>query len=281
MYKNSVHFLVLRHLAYNKDMSLFEAIVLGLIQGLTEFIPISSSGHLVLAQHFFGHESDHLFLEFINIGTVLALIVYFWPRLIKISKDIFVDHNWRMARNVIITAVPAGLLGLIFADVIETHPFFSNGWVVVVMLALLGVVMVLLPKLPKLSLVKRAEDLNIPRALAIGLTQALALIPGTSRSGSTIIAGRLLGLRAAEAAEYSFLVSIPIMLGVTAKVLVSDQSYLIQNLSMLTVSNSMAFISGFIAVRFLMRYLEKHELAVFGWYRIVLAGVIATIFLIQ
>lgn len=235
----------------------------------------------MLAQIFFGKEPSHLFLEFINIGTVLALIVYFWPRLWGILLDIFKNHNWRMARNVLITALPAGLIGLTFADFIETKPFFSNGWVVVTMLAALGIVMVLLPKLPKLPLLKRAEDLNIPRALAIGLAQVLALIPGTSRSGSTIIAGRLLGLKAAQAAEYSFLVSIPIMLGVTAKVLLDDQQYLVDNAAMLAAGNVMAFISGLIAVGFLMRYLEKHELAVFGWYRIILAGVISVIFLVQ
>lgn len=261
-------------------MTLFEAIILGLIQGLTEFIPISSSGHLVLAQIFFGKQPSHAFLEFINIGTALALIVYFWPRLMAIARDIFINRNLLMARNVLITALPAGIIGLTFADFIAVNPFFSNGWVVVVMLASVGIIMVLLPKIPKMSLIKRAEDLSIPRALIIGLAQATALIPGVSRSGSTIIAGRLLGLTAAKAAEYSFLVSIPIMLGVTAKVLISDQPYLFDNLTTLLISNAFAFVSGLFAVGFLMHYLEKHELAVFGWYRIGLAGVIAVIFLL-
>lgn len=262
-------------------MSFVEAIILGLIQGLTEFIPISSSGHLVLAQIFLGDEPSHLFLEFINIGTVLALIVYFWPRLVGIAQEIFVRNNWRMARNVVVTALPAGIIGLTFADFIEGAPFFASGWVVVVMLALIGLVMVLLPKIPKLDLVKRGEDLNIPRALTIGFAQALALVPGTSRSGSTIIAGRLMGLRAAPAAEYSFLVSIPIMLGVIAKVFISDQQYLSANAGVLLASNAAAFISGLVAVGFLMRYLEKHGLALFGWYRLTLAAVISVIFLVQ
>lgn len=262
-------------------MTLLEAIILGLIQGLTEFIPISSSGHLVLAQIFFGQQPSHLFLQFINIGTVLALIVYFWPRLMAIARDIVVNRNWRMMRNVIITVLPAGLIGLTFAEFIGSNWFFSNGWVVVVMLATLGVVMVVLPKIPKLSSVKDAEQLSMPRALAIGCAQALALVPGVSRSGSTIIAGRLLGLQAAQAAEYSFLVSIPIMLGVIAKVLLGDQDYLIANAAMLLVGNIAAFASGLIAVGFLMRYLERHELSLFGWYRIGLAAVIAVIFLVQ
>lgn len=262
-------------------MTLFEAIILGLIQGLTEFIPISSSGHLVLAQIFFGNEPSHLFLEFINIGTVLALIVYFWPRLWGIAQDIFVNHNWRMARNLFLTALPAGIIGLTFADFISGNWFFANGWVVVFMLASLGIVMVLLPKIPKFDLLKKAEDLSIPRALTIGFAQALALIPGTSRSGSTIIAGRLMGLTVAKAAEYSFLVSIPLMLGVTAKVLLTDQSYLVANANILIVSNITGFVSGLAAIGFLMRYLEKYGLSLFGWYRIGLAAVISVIFLVQ
>lgn len=262
-------------------MTLFEAIILGLIQGLTEFIPVSSSGHLVAAQILFGQTPSHLFLEFINIGTTLALVVYFWPRLIEIAKEIFVERNLRMARNVIITALPAGIIGLTFADFIEAHPFFMNGWVVVTTLASVGAVMILLPNIPKASTVKRAENLSAPRALAIGAAQALALIPGVSRSGSTIIAGRIAGLKAAQAAEYSFLVSIPIMLGVTAKVLLSDALYLANNTLVLIVGNVVAFISGLLAVGFLMRYLKRHELAVFGWYRIGLAVILAAIFLVQ
>ena len=109
----------------------------------------------------------------------------------------------------------------------------------------------------------------------------MALVPGVSRSGSTIIAGRLAGLKAAQAAEYSFLVSIPIMIGVTAKVLLSDQQYLVDNMYILLAGNAVAFISGLFAVGFLMRYLQRHELAVFGWYRIGLAAVISVIFLVQ
>lgn len=262
-------------------MTLLEAIILGLIQGLTEFIPISSSGHLVLAQIFLVENPSHLFLEFINIGTVLALIVYFWPRIMEILKEIFVENNWRMARNVIVTSLPAGILGLTFADYIEASPFFVSGWVVVTMLFVVGVVMVALPKIPKLDLVKRGEDLNIPRALTIGFAQALALIPGTSRSGSTIIAGRLMGMKAAQAAEYSFLVAIPIMFGVILKVFLTDQNYLTENAGMLLASNIAAFASGLLAIGFLMRYLERHGLALFGWYRIILAAIISVVFLVQ
>ena len=257
------------------------ALILGLIQGLTEFIPISSSGHLVIAQTFLSGAGDHLFLEFINIGTMLALFVFFRKRIWAILVDIFKHRNFRLARNIILTAVPAGVIGYVLAGFIEETPFFTSATVVVFTLAIVGIVMVVLEKLPKASPVENGEKLSAGRALGIGFVQTLALIPGVSRSGSTIIAGRLLGLKPAEAAEYSFLASLPIMLGVTVKVLASDHAYLTAHLGTLAFSNLIAFISGLLAVGFLMRYLAKHSLAVFGWYRIGLAVVLAVILLVQ
>lgn len=264
-------------------MTILEAIILGLIQGLSEFIPISSSGHLVIAQYFMNGASDHLFLEWINVGTVLALIIYFRQRIWGAIKDVLVGKDYRLAINIIIAMLPAGLIGFLFADFIETHPFFGSVWTVVVTLFVVGVLLVVLEKLPKLSKVKDEAELPKPRALTIGLVQVLALIPGTSRSGSTIIAGRLMGLNAAKAAEFSFLVSIPIMLGVITKVLVkeSDRAYLMNNLDTLLIGNFVALISGLLAVGFLMRYLEKRSLALFGYYRIGLALVLATVLLVQ
>ena len=262
-------------------MHWLEALVLGIIQGLTEFIPISSSGHLVIAQTFLSGASDHLFLEFINIGTMLALFVFFRKRIWGILRDIFVNKKYRLAINIIITVLPAGLLGYFLADFIAVTPFFSSAVVVVFTLAIVGIVMVIVEKLPKLAPVKDGEALSKPRALIIGLAQALALIPGVSRSGSTILAGRFMGLKPAEAAEYSFLASLPIMLGVTLKVLVGNKEYLMANAGTLFLSNLAAFIAGMFAVGFLMKYLSNHSLAIFGWYRIVLALVLAVVLLLQ
>lgn len=262
-------------------MNYIETIILGLIQGLTEFIPISSSGHLVLAQNFLSGASDHLYLEFINIGTMLALFIYFRVRIINIIKDILINHKFKMAINILITSVPAGLVGFILSDFISSSAFFGSSIVVMVTLFTVGVIMVVLEKLPKASAVKDGEHLPPWRAFAIGTAQMAALIPGVSRSGSTIIAGRLSGLSAQQAAEYSFLASLPIMVGVTLKVLLEDQHYLMANLPGLVVGNIVALISGLIAVGFLMRFLSNHGLAAFGWYRIALAGVIGVILLLQ
>lgn len=264
-------------------MSIFEAIVLGLIQGLTEFIPISSSGHLVIAQTFLSGASQHLFLEWINLGTVLALLIFFRQRIATAIVRIVKEKDYRLLRNVVIAMVPAAAVGFAFSDFIETSPFFGSVWTVVATLTIVGILLIVLERLPKQSNVKSPEALPWKRALTIGIAQTLALIPGTSRSGATIIAGRMSGLNRSDAAEFSFLVSIPIMLGVLLKLCLSSsgRTYFVDNAFALVVGNAAAFIAGILAVGFLMRFLEKKNLAVFGWYRIALALVISFILLVQ
>jgi len=262
-------------------MNIFETIILGLIQGLTEFIPVSSSGHLVIAQNIFSGASDHLYLEFINIGTMLALFVYFRHRIWRIIQDVTIGHNFTLLRNIIITSVPAGVVGFMLSDFIGSSAFFGSAIVVAVTSFTIGVVMVVLEKIPRASKVPDGEKLSPLRAFAIGCAQMLALIPGVSRSGSTIIAGRLSGLTPAGAAEYSFLASLPIMVGVTLKVVLEDHAYLTHHLSGLIIGNIVALISGLLAVKFLMGYLSRHSLAVFGWYRIGLSAVLSVVLLIQ
>ncbi len=264
-------------------MNIIEAIVLGLVQGLTEFIPVSSSGHLVIVQQLFGMAPDHLFIEFINFGTLLALAIYFRKRIVEICRDVFINRNFILARNILITAVPAGAIGFALSNFIETSPFFSNLLVVTIALAMVGTVMIVADKLPKASPKEHGQHLSPTRAFWIGIVQVLALIPGVSRSGSTIIAGRMAGLNAAAAAEYSFLVSLPIMIGVSVKLLVksSDRAYLFDHLPMLLLSNAVAFIAGLVAVGFLMKYLSKHGLALFGWYRLGLAAILTVVLLLK
>ena len=266
-----------------KGMNILETIFLGLTQGLTEFIPISSSGHLVIVQEIFSGASDHLFLEFINIGTLLALVIFFWKQIVNICKDVFLNKNIILARNILLTAIPAGVVGFLMSDFIGSSSFFGNVSVVAATLAIVGAVMIILERLPKASLIDGGEKLSAKRAFIIGLVQMFALIPGISRSGSTIIAGRLAGLNPAKAAEYSFLASLPIMIGVTLKVFIkaSDRAYFFDHINILLLSNAVAFVSGLLAIGFLMRYLSKHSLALFGWYRIGLATVLTVYLLVQ
>jgi len=264
-------------------MTIIESIILGAVQGLTEFIPVSSSGHVVLAERFMSGASDHLFIEWINLGTVLALLIFFRLRIINILRQVFTEKNYKLAVNIIIACIPAGIAGFVLAGFIEKSSFFSNVTTVIVALAIVGVVMIILEKLPRLSPVDGAEKLSWKRSLAIGLAQVFALVPGTSRSGSTIIAGRLTGLNRENAAEFSFIISIPIMLGVIAKLLIksSDRAYLFAHLPTLLIANAVAFVTGMFAVGFMMRYLKKNSLAPFGWYRVGLAVVVTAVLLIQ
>lgn len=264
-------------------MNHLETIILGILQGLTEFIPVSSSGHLVIAQTVFSGASDHLFLEFIDIGTTIALLIYFRKKIISIIRDIFIKKNYTLARNIIITAIPAGLVGYFLSDFINSSWFFGSIVVVTVSLALVGFIMIFLEKFPKASAVENGAKLSPLRALIIGLVQMFALIPGVSRSGSTIITGRLAGLSPAAAAEYSFLAALPIMLGVMLKLFVgsTEREYMMTHLPMLVISNIAALIAGLIAVGFMMRYLSRHSLALFGWYRVSLAAVITVVLLVQ
>ena len=264
-------------------MSIVEAIILGLIQGLTEFIPVSSSGHLLLAQQFLGSGVDHLFIQALDFGTTAALVIYFWPRLTDLFTRVTRHRDYRLARNILITCIPAGLLGLLLADYIQTSSVLLSPYVTVSMLALVGVLMVASDRLPSRSTADSGTELSPRRALFVGVAQSFALIPGVSRSGSTILASRAMGLSPKAAAEYSFMVSIPIMLGLIAKLLIkpADRHYLVTNLDVVIVANVVAFMAALVAIRFLLNYLSRHGLQAFGYYRIVLAAVALLILLVQ
>lgn len=261
-------------------MSIFETVVLGLVQGLTEFIPVSSSGHLELAERILSSvraDDFHLFLEFINLGTLLALLIYYRKEVLKIFKQIFIKHDFRFALNILITIIPVGVAGLLLSDFIEETPFFSSLITISVAMMIVGIIMVILEKLPRLSKVERLEDLPKSRALLIGCAQVFALIPGTSRSGTSIIAGRLSGLSQEHAADYSFIASIPIMLGVCLKMFLksSSRAYFLTNIFTLTLGNLIAFVSGMFALVFVLKFLKKDgSLKYFGLYRILLASAV-------
>lgn len=265
------------------EMSVLEAIILGIVQGLTEFIPVSSSGHLVITQWLFGSRIDHLFIQVLDFGTLFALIIYFWPKLIDLARRIFIRHDYRLAKNIIITCIPAGLLGLLLGDFIQSSTVLVSPLVVALMLALVGILMIVVDKLPKKSARETGADLSPRRALIIGVAQAFALVPGVSRSGSTILASRIMGLNPKAAAEYSFMVSIPIMLGLITKLLLksSDRAYIMAHFENVLVANIAAFITAIIAIHFLMTYLSRHGLALFGWYRLGLAAIVLAVLLLQ
>ena len=272
---------------YNKNMNILESTVLGLVQGITEFIPVSSSGHLEITQRILGAggraEDFHFFLELINFGTLFALLFYYRQTIWEILQRVFVKKDYKLALNILITSIPAGIIGLLLSKAIEKLPFFSSLTTIGFAMGFVGLIMIFVNKLPHLSKLKDENELTPGRALAIGLAQTFALIPGVSRSGSTIITGRVMGLDSKSAAKYSFLASLPIMIAVCGKSLLSSSSraYIASNLGMLLLSNLVAFISGLIALQIVMKYFKKeNSIPSFGVYRVILAvGIFASLML--
>lgn len=250
-------------------------IIMGIIQGATEFIPVSSSGHLIIASHLLRlHHGGHLFIQALDFGTTLALIIYFRRQLKELARQVFIEHDYRLLRNIAITCLPVGMIGFTASRFVEHSAFFASSLVIAVSLIIFGIIMVVLERLPRLSDVTDGRGLSPSRALVIGMAQCLALVPGVSRSGSTIIASRLCGLKPKQATEYSFLASIPIMLALLAKLVVKNTGFIVHHWQPLLLGNIFAFIVGIIAVRLFLTYLEKHDLRAFGAYRISVAIII-------
>lgn len=251
-------------------MSIIDAILLGLVQGLTEFIPVSSSGHLILLAEYTGVESSFAFDVLINIGTLAALIIYFWQRILELWHQLFGGRDKKLLFNVLISTIPAAVVGGLLADLFASDNI-RNRTIVTTMLLAVGVFMVLADKVLKGT--GKMAKLKPGSALGIGLAQALALIPGTSRSGATILAGRVSGLAYAQAAEYSFLIAIPILTGAIIRSFfqTGTTELLGVELGPILIGITVAFVSGLLAIDFMLKVLRHHGLLAFGLYRIFLA----------
>lgn len=261
-------------------MSIIEAIILGLVQGLTEFIPVSSSGHLVLLREAFGLSPKGLTFDVaLHFGTLMALVGYFrkdiWLLIQGIlGKGIYQKLSWW----IVLATIPAMVFGVLLESAAEsafrTVPRVAINLIVVALLMLLAEWYAKRHK-PETDL----EHISGKQAALVGVAQAAAIIPGVSRSGSTITAGLFLGLDRVTATRFSFLLGAPIMVGAIAKVLLSDDSIhqIGQEPMLFFVGVLTALASGLIAIRFLLRYLAKHTLATFAYYRIAL-GIIVLLF---
>ena len=242
---------------------------MGLLQGVTEFIPVSSSGHLIIADELTSIESSFAFDVLLNIGTLAALVVYFWPQLKHIAKDLFAGGS-RLAISLFYSTLPIVVIGGIFIGWFEGESL-RNGWVVASMLILVGAVMVGLDKIAE-SKSRELSSLPVSSSLAIGLGQVMALIPGTSRSASTIIVARLSGLSYRDAAQYSFLLAIPVITGAIARSLFEPETAELwsSHAGAIIAGIAASFLSGLLAIRFMLGWLEKKGLKLFGYYRLVL-----------
>ncbi len=271
-------------------LELLEAIFLGVVQGLTEFLPVSSSGHLLLGQYFLGMDQDRFGLTFdaaIHTGTVLAVISYFWRDLLRMAGAFlrslrgpnFEERDQRMAYLILVATVPAGVIGLLFQNFFEGDRVRSP-WLVAFNLVLVGVLFIVGEVVGRQN--RTSDKLGFKEALAIGLAQTVALFPGVSRSGGTITLGLFLGLRRDEAARFSFLMSVPIT---TAAALLSLAEAFGSGIdagdALLFVAGSVTSgVVGYLAIRFLLNYLAGHSLRVFAYYRFALAAVVVLLLLV-
>lgn len=258
------------------------AAFLGLLEGLTEFIPVSSTGHLLLAGHFLGFESaGRTFEVVIQLGAVLAILTVYASRLIDVFRA--APHDpvaRRFILSVLIAFMPAVVIGVLAHDFIKTV-LFETPMLIAVMLILGGVVLLVVDRIAPTPTQDDAMRLPLGMALKIGFIQCLAMIPGVSRSGATIVGALMLGASKRAAAEFSFFLSMPTMAGAFAYDLYKNRDVLDASaLSEIAVGFIMAFISAVLVVNWLLSYVSRHGYALFGWWRIVvgtlaLAGLVA------
>ena len=271
-------------------IEILKAIILGIIEGITEWLPISGTGHMILADEFIQLNTSDAFKEMffvvVQLGAIMAVVVLFWNKLfpfslkdkkVEIKKDIF--DLWF---KVIVAALPAAVIGLLFDDMLNA--IFYNYQTVALMLIIYGVLFIIVEnrnknRVPK---VETLEALTYKTALMIGLFQVLALIPGTSRSGATIIGAILIGTSRFVAAEFTFFLAIPVMVGASLlKLLKFGLAFTGSELTILLVGMFVAFIVSVLAIKFLMGYIKKHDFKAFGYYRIVLGIIVLAYFLMR
>jgi undecaprenyl-diphosphatase len=255
---------------------LLQALILGVVEGLTEFLPVSSTGHLILAGDLLNFNDDRgkLFEIVIQFGAILAVVWEYRQRIAHIFRGMFDDPvAQRFVLNIAIAFLPLAILGLIFGKSIKAHLFQP----VPVALAFIvgGFVILWAEKREHRVRVENVEDLSILDAVKLGFAQAVALIPGTSRSGSTIIGGLLFGLSRKAATEFSFFLAIPTLSVATVYQLYKERDLLsVDDIGMWVVGFVAAFVSAFLCVRWLLRFISHHDFTPFAWYRIAFGFVV-------
>ena len=265
-------------------IEILKAVLQGIIQGVTEWLPISSTGHILLLDAVWPMQVSKDFFDIfkvvIQLGSILAVVVLYFHKLNPFSPKKTAEQKrgtWNLWFKVAVASIPTAIIGLAIDDLVDEK--LSTPLVIAITLFLYGVGFLLLESFPPKTKVSSLNDISFGRALGIGAFQTLSLIPGTSRSGSTILGGSLLGTSREVAAEFSFFMAIPAMVGASGiKVL----KFLLDGLSLtagewiaLAVGTVVSFVVSLFAIRFLMGYIKRHDFKVFGWYRIALAAVLA------
>lgn len=272
-------------------IEILKAILFGVVEGITEWLPISSTGHMILLDEFVkldvSPEFLDLFLVVIQLGAILAVVVLYFNKLIPFSRyhgRIRLDgKKCSMWVKIIVASIPAGVVGILWDDVFTE--LFYNYWTVAIMLILVGIVFIIVENANRgrIAEVDSIDDISYGKAFLIGVFQMIAAVfPGTSRSGSTIVGSLMLGISRTAAAEFTFFLAIPAMFGGSAiKLLKFEGSFNGSELMLLVIGMVVAFVVSIIAIKFLMSYIKKHDFKVFGWYRIVLGAAVIGYFLVS
>ncbi len=274
-------------------IEILKAIFIGIVEGITEWLPISSTGHMILVDEFMkmniSDEFKEFFLVVIQLGAILAVVVLYFKKLFPFelkkvdgkSKITSNKDTWILWGKVLVACIPAGIIGLLFDDILDKYLY--NSITVALMLILYGILFIIVEKRNKgkESKINSLKDITLKTALIIGVFQILALIPGTSRSGATILGAILIGTSREIAAEFTFFLAIPVMAGASLykllKFIVKGVAMSSTEWGVLAFGTITAFIVSMIAIKFLMRYIKKNDFTAFGWYRIVL-GIIVLLF---
>lgn len=255
--------------------NVLHAVLLGIIEGLTEFLPVSSTGHLILADELLGFKGDagKTFEIVIQLGAILAVCVVFWQRLWHAATCFVSEAPARaFVRNVVLAFLPAAIIGFLAYKQIKA--MLESPMVVAVALVLGGVAILVIERMNKKPQVHQVEDMSTALALKIGLCQVVSMIPGVSRAGATIMGSMLLGVDRRVAAEFSFFLAIPTMMGATVLSLYKNWSALsMDDGALIAVGFITAFLSALVVVRGFIAFISRHGFAPFAWYRIVVGGV--------
>ncbi|HKU92162.1 MAG TPA: undecaprenyl-diphosphate phosphatase [Sphingomicrobium sp.] len=255
------------------------AIILGIVEGVTEFIPVSSTGHLILATELLGFDADKwsAFNVIIQLGAILAIVVLYWRTFWAVLEGMLKGNavSWRFVRNILIAFLPSAILGFLLINRIEA--LLGNGVVVAVALILGGIAILVIEKMVKRSDVVGVAEMPLRTVVGVGLIQCLAMIPGVSRSGATILGGLSLGVERRTAAEFSFFLAIPTMLGATTLELVKHRDTLMAGASgvgfgTVAVGFVVSFVVAIVVVKAFVHYISRHGFAPFAWYRIVVGA---------
>lgn len=269
-------------------IELLKVIFFGIVEGITEWLPISSTGHLILLDEFIKLNASETFMEMfrvvIQLGAILAVIVLYFNKLnpFSVKKNQEERKNtWSLWFKVLIACIPAGIIGVLFDDKIDS--LFYNYITVAIMLIVYGILFIVLEKKNKNNECKyqNLNDISLKLAAIIGVFQVLSLIPGTSRSGATIIGAIMFGASRTVAAEFTFFLAIPVMFGASLlKILKFGLVFTTSEIVILFVGMLVAFLVSIFVIKFLINYIKKNDFKVFGWYRIILGIIVLLYFLI-